>query len=102
LIEDKGSGTSLIQQLQTEHIYCTPCKPDGSKIERFASASVAFEQRRVIFPQSAPWLEALQRELLAFPGTKHDDQVDSVSQFLNWVLEGNAITVTSARTIGLV
>jgi hypothetical protein len=23
-------------------------------------------------------------ELLAFPSGKHDDQVDSVSQFLNW------------------
>jgi len=31
----------------------------------------------------APWLGDLLAELLAFPNGRHDDQVDSVSQFLN-------------------
>ena len=30
------------------------------------------------------WLDTLLLELLAFPNGQHDDQVDSVSQFLNW------------------
>ena len=32
----------------------------------------------------APWLACFMNELLAFPNGRHDDQVDSVSQFLKW------------------
>lgn len=86
LIEDTGAGTSLTQQLKHDRIPCVGVKPNGSKIERMQSASIAFEQRMVLFPKFAPWLNELERELLGFPATKHDDQVDSISQFLNWAL----------------
>lgn len=35
-------------------------------------------------PRDALWLDTFFHELLAFPGGRHDDQVDSVSQFLYW------------------
>ena len=35
-------------------------------------------------PANAPWLDDFLLELLAFPHGKHDDQVDSTSQFLKW------------------
>jgi phage terminase large subunit-like protein len=35
-------------------------------------------------PREADWLDSFLLELLAFPHGKHDDQVDSVSQFLAW------------------
>jgi hypothetical protein len=38
----------------------------------------------VILPREALWLGELLHELLAFPNARHDDQIDSVSQFLNW------------------
>ena len=52
------------------------------------------------FPKSALWLNGLKAELLGFPNVKHDDQVDSVTQALNWIarhrqnqsMEGNART----------
>ncbi len=59
LIEDKGSGTSLIQQFRAENIYCTEIKPVGNKIERLITASSAFEQLRVFFKQEARWLSDL-------------------------------------------
>ena len=34
---------------------------------------------------SAPWLGEFLTELLSFPNGRHDDQVDSVSQFLRWL-----------------
>lgn len=34
--------------------------------------------------KSEPWLAEFEHELLSFPSVKHDDQVDSVSQFLQW------------------
>ena len=39
-------------------------------------------QRQVVFPRQAPWLEDLEAELFAFPLSRFDDQVDSVSQAL--------------------
>ena len=42
------------------------------------------EAGRVLLPAEAPWLDAFQEELLRFPQARHDDQVDSLSQFLAW------------------
>ena len=33
------------------------------------------------------WLGPFLSEMLAFPNARHDDQVDSVSQFLQWAAE---------------
>jgi predicted phage terminase large subunit-like protein len=41
-----------------------------------------FEAGLVLLPEHAPWLAAFEAELFAFPGARHDDQVDSVSQAL--------------------
>ena len=35
-------------------------------------------------PKDAPWLAEFMAEILAFPKARHDDQVDSLSQFLEW------------------
>jgi predicted phage terminase large subunit-like protein len=73
----------------------------GDKVERLATASIAFEQGRVYFPAHASWLPDLERELLGFPATKHDDQVDSISQYLNWALTEGRYVVGYARAIGM-
>jgi len=102
LVEDVGSGTSLIQQLRVEGIRCTSCKPLGDKMERFSAASIAFEQGRVFFPDNEPpWMNCLMHELLTFLGCKHDDQVDSVSQFLNWAITQNTGSVRVIKLQGL-
>jgi hypothetical protein len=38
----------------------------------------------VYLPKDPPWLSDFLHEMLAFPNGRHDDQVDGVSQFLNW------------------
>ncbi len=35
--------------------------------------------------ERAPWLQDFQTEILQFPHGRHDDQVDSLSQFLMWI-----------------
>jgi predicted phage terminase large subunit-like protein len=85
LIEDKGSGTSLIQDLRSVNKAPIPINPEGDKITRLAAVSVQFESGAVWFPKAAPWLGSLKAELLGFPNVKHDDQVDSVSQALSWI-----------------
>ena len=84
VIEDKGSGTSLIQALKARKIYTYPHRLEqhGDKIMRLEAQAVSFANGNVYFPAKAPWLDELLAELLAFPGVKHDDQVDSISQAL--------------------
>jgi len=86
LIEDKGSGTHLIQDLKrTGELHAIACKPEADKVTRLMAQTVKFEAGQVWLPVQAPWLDALLAELLAFPGSGHDDQVDAVSQFLGWL-----------------
>ena len=47
-----------------------------------AVASPKFEADQALLPERAPWLADLEAELFVFPGSRHDDQCDSVSQAL--------------------
>ena len=86
LIEDKASGQSLIQDLRKElKINIIAIKAIKDKITRFASVTPMFESRRVFIKQNDIWLFDYEYELLAFPNGQYNDQVDSTSQFLNWV-----------------
>jgi predicted phage terminase large subunit-like protein len=90
VIEDKGSGSSLIQSLKNERIYVSPCKLklDGEKVMRLTAEAAEFHSGSVHLREDAPWVGDLVAELLGFPGVRHDDQVDSISQALacmRWV-----------------
>jgi predicted phage terminase large subunit-like protein len=87
LIEDKGSGTSLIQELRSSNVGVIAINPEGDKITRCSAISAQFEAGSVFFPKSAPWLDSLKAELLGFPNVKHDDQVDSITQALSWIAQ---------------
>ena len=56
-------------------------RPSGT---RHSAHSAKIEAGHVYLPRDADWLDSYLLELLAFPHGKHDDQVDSVSQFLTW------------------
>jgi predicted phage terminase large subunit-like protein len=85
LIEDAGSGTSLIQDLKDRNIRAIPIKPDGDKVVRMAAQSAKIEAGEVCLPRHAKWIDDLRTEILAFPHGVHDDQVDSISQALSWM-----------------
>jgi hypothetical protein len=51
---------------------------------RAVAQSAKIEARAVFVPNKAPWLSAFQKEVLQFPRGKHDDQVDSMVQYLGW------------------
>jgi predicted phage terminase large subunit-like protein len=84
LIEDRGSGTQLIQVLLEEGLHAIPVAPEADKATRLYAQSMHIEAGRVLLPPEAPWLAEFQTELLRFPQSGHDDQVDSLSQFLAW------------------
>jgi predicted phage terminase large subunit-like protein len=86
LIEDKASGTQLIQDLKSEGLFgIRPYDPlpGSDKQIRLYAQTAEFESGRVLLPRSAPWLDEYTRELISFPGSKYDDQVDSTTQALD-------------------
>ncbi len=85
LVEDKGSGTSLIQDLQRDGIPVIAIKPEGDKVTRLFANQAQFESGAVYFPQNAVWMPDLIIELLGFPKVRHDDQADSIAQALTWI-----------------
>jgi predicted phage terminase large subunit-like protein len=85
LIEDKASGTQLIQELIDEGCHgVTRYEPTCEKIMRLHAQTAVIENGFVHIPETAPWLEEYLHELTVFPKGKHDDQVDSTAQFLDW------------------
>lgn len=86
LIEDKASGTQLIQELKNIGMYkIKEYKPKCDKVMRAHAQTAAFESGKVKLPISAPWLDEYIIELTIFPKGKYDDQVDSTSQVIEWL-----------------
>jgi predicted phage terminase large subunit-like protein len=85
LIEDKASGTQLIQELNRDGLGAvTRYKPKDDKVMRMHTQTATIEDGRVYIPTDAPWLDDYLRELAVFPKGRYDDQVDSTAQFLDW------------------
>lgn len=91
LIEDTGNGTALLQRLRNEPPAGVPTpiarRPKLEKVARLEAASTMIEAGDLLLPRDAPWLATFKSELLGFPSTRHDDQVDALSQLMNWVDE---------------
>ena len=85
LIEDKASGTQLIQELIADGCHgVTRYQPECDKIMRLHAQTGMIENGFVHIPETAPWLAEYLHEMTVFPNGKHDDQVDSTAQFLDW------------------
>ena len=84
LIEDHGSGTSLIQLVRSTVLGVKGITHQSDKETRMYAATPLLEGGLLHLPKTAPWLDDFQDEFLAFPNGKYDDQMDALSQFLNW------------------
>jgi len=51
---------------------------------RMNAQTTMIENGFVHIPEAAPWLAEYLHEMTVFPKGKHDDQVDSTAQFLDW------------------
>ena len=68
LIEDKASGTQLIQELMADGCHSvTPYQPDCEKIMRMHAQTAMIENRFVHIPETAPWLAEYLHEMRVFP-----------------------------------
>jgi predicted phage terminase large subunit-like protein len=85
LIEDKASGTQLIQELVALGLHAvTRYRPQADKVMRMQAQTAMIENGFVHLPEAAPWLGEYLHELAVFPYGRFDDQVDATAQFLDW------------------
>lgn len=92
LIEDKGSGISLRQDLQRAGIPCRKYNPGrADKTERANTVSHLVKDGVLWIPETAnekragqfrDWAEPMIEQLCFYPNVTHDDYVDTVTQFL--------------------
>lgn len=76
-IEDKASGTGLIQQLRkAPAIPVTPIPRERDKVSRAYDCAPSIEAGLVVLPEEAPWLSDFLAEAAAFDKGDHDDQLD--------------------------
>ena len=84
LVEDSASGTPLLQELIKMDILVHTVRSSVDKKTRLMVATPLFERGQVLLPKQATWLDEYISELLKFPNSKFDDQVDSTTQALMW------------------
>lgn len=91
LIEEKASGQQLIQEFKvSSDLPIISIIPRNDKLTRFNQIVPLIESGRIFLPHHAIWLSDFEYEMLMFPDAHHDDQVDSVVQYLQWIKTRNS------------
>lgn len=98
-VEDKVSGTGLIQTLRREGVPVLPIQRDRDKITRAYDAAPFIEVGNVLVPEWAHWLGTFMAEVEAFPGGAFDDQLDPMFDAIHDVQFAPAPRVNRAATI---
>jgi hypothetical protein len=60
------------------------------QVMRMHVQTAMIENGFIHLPSAGPWLAAYLHELTTFPNGRHDDQVDSTAQMLDWFKRGAA------------
>lgn len=85
-VEDKASGTGLIQTLKKEGVPILGIQRSIDKITRAMDAIPLIQSGNVLLPKHAPWLSDYLSEFAAFPNGSHDDQVDPTMDAIDNIL----------------
>ena len=99
LIEDKASGQSLIPDLKSETILpVIAVQVETDKATRAHAATPMIESGNVYLPRGRAFTARMVDQCAAFPRDKHDDIVDTVTQFINWLKrQANGAPVITTR-----
>ena len=76
-VEDKVSGTGLIQKLKREGIPIVPIQRNVDKVTRAFDAAPYIQSGNVYLMRSTPHLADFLAESAVFPNGSHDDMIDA-------------------------
>jgi predicted phage terminase large subunit-like protein len=98
LVEDKANGSAIVDVLKRELSGVIPIEPSGGKMARAFAAQPALEAGQVLIPAVAPWVEGFLQECREFPSGAHDDQIDAMTQAINYFVgRGSAAWAANLR-----
>lgn len=97
LIEDKANGSAIVNALSMLISGIIPVTPEGGKEARANAMQPMAESGHILLPDGAPWLNDFIAELASFPVGQYDDQVDSLSQGIIYMMPGSDV----ARAIAM-
>lgn len=90
LVEDKVSGTGLIQTLRRERIPVLPVQRNKDKTSRGYDAAPFIESGNVLLPIDAAFLSDFLKEASSFPGGANDDQLDPMFDAIDTIQTSRA------------
>jgi predicted phage terminase large subunit-like protein len=111
LVEAKANGPAVVSTLKRELPGFVEVEPEGGKEARANAAQPAVAGGNVFIPHvtearyddgrvGAPWVEGHRESFLfeatTFPKADHDDQVDAMTQFLNYAAPNLAARMAAA------
>ncbi|MEO0348334.1 MAG: phage terminase large subunit, partial [Pseudomonadota bacterium] len=86
LIEAQAAGFALADELrQIKNIKVVTVNSRVDKVSRLAKVSGVIAAKRVVLPKTKKWINQLINEVINFPRVKNDDQVDAMSQYLEFM-----------------
>lgn len=104
LIEKKGSGQSLLQDLRTTQVRFVEYNPGlADKVARAHLITPLLDGGVIWVPESkggevwATWATWLQKQMERFPNDDHDDGVDTVTQALRYLRDAGFLTLRQSN-----
>jgi phage terminase large subunit-like protein len=83
LVEESSWGLAILELVRQVCDCALGRRPTGSKIDRLTRHLGRLEANNIELPSASLWLAEFERELLGFPNSKNDDQVDALTQALD-------------------
>jgi predicted phage terminase large subunit-like protein len=102
LVEATGQGPALISDIKAEQgLVIEPITPQGDKVTRLLKHRNALRSGIVALPEGARWVAEFIDELVQFPYGSFDDQVDAMTQVLDWLVQHPYIAERPSRALGV-
>jgi len=90
-VEDKASGTGLVQEIRAEGVPCLPVARTKDKVTRAIEMQPSIASGLVHLPMNTPWINEFLAEVEEFSldmTHKHDDQVDAMLDAIDIMIKG--------------
>jgi len=98
LIEATGQGPALTSQIRPQRgMEIESVTPHEDKISRLRVHRNAIRSCRVLLPKKASWVDGFLEEVILFPYAPFDDQVDAMTQALDWIVAHPDVKKRPAR-----
>lgn len=85
LVDSVAYQYALFAELEKRGLPVEPVDSKKNKVTKLDASAVFYKQGRVFLDIDAPWVDDFISEFTSYPTGKHDDQIDAMSNLLEWL-----------------